>query len=101
MYVRVSVVVILIFDHHHHHHHRLKKSEHAIIELNQAKDNEAYYKTRVHELELQLVEVDRQRFGLASIEGVMTYDTTAIVAKPKAWRASNQEKRAKQGVVYS
>ena len=33
--------------------------------------------------------------GLVSIEGVNTYDSTVIVAKPKSWRASNQEKRAK------
>ncbi len=73
----------------------------AALMFAKEKETSTYYKDRAKELEMQLVEVDRQRFGLDSIEGVLAYPASDIVGKPKTWRAANKEKRAKKGVVFS
>ena len=73
----------------------------AALMFAREKETSTFYKDRVKELEDQLVEVDRQRFGLDSIEGVLAYPATDIVGTPKTWRAPNKEKKSKKGVVFS
>jgi hypothetical protein len=69
--------------------------KHAAVALAQERETSDYYRQRCNDLEEKNKAYSRMRFGEDSIVGIEARATTAIVHKPRTWRAPEKEARAK------